>query len=103
MRVGIDATFGRWNAHTRRVAPGPAEFVVRGMPERSGRLARYLPIGERRDGAYRVRRDLLAEWGGLSVKDGFVQRSARPPRFQDPERFMRWLTRQGVSLVPRNN
>jgi Nucleotide modification associated domain 3 len=93
----------RENAHTRRLNPSPTEFVVRGAEGSSGRLACYLPIGEWRAGAYRVRQDLLDEWGGLSVKDGFIQRSARPPRFVEPSRFREWLDRQEVTLLRRNN
>jgi hypothetical protein len=91
------------NAHTRRLNPRPSEVVVRGVPSQSGRLTRYLPIGEWRDGAYRVRRDLLDEWGGLSVRNGFIQRSVRPPHFLDPEKFRRWLGRQDVVLTASNN
>lgn len=60
-------------------------------------------MGEYRDRAYRVRKDVLNEWGGLSVKDGYLQRSARLPRLLDPARFMRWLERQGPSLIQANN
>jgi hypothetical protein len=92
------------NAHSRRVLDAAAtDIVVRGRPEGSGRLERCLPIGEYRDGAYRVRRDLLEEWGGLSVKDGYLQRSGRLPRFLDEERFVAWLERQGSRLLRANN
>lgn len=92
------------NAHSRRVLkPGAQDLVIRGRPGVSGRLERCLPFGEYRDRAYRVRRDLLEEWGGLSVKDGYVQRSARLPRFLDPDRFLRWLGKQGPVLKPHNN
>ena len=92
------------NAHCRRVpTPGSSDIVVRGRVGSSGRLQRCLPIGEFRDRAYRVRRDLLAEWGGLSVKDGYLQRSARLPRFLDPPRFMGWLERQRPVLMQANN
>lgn len=104
--AAIDVPRERWdsNAHCRRVlAPTAADIVVRGRPEGSGRLERCLPIGEYRDRAYRVRRDLLEEWGGLSVKDGYLQRSARLPRFRDTERFMAWLERQRPRLVWANN
>jgi hypothetical protein len=83
------------NAHSRRVlAPGAQDIVVAGLPGVSGRLRHCLPIGEYRDRAYRVRRDLWEEWGGLSVKDGYLQRSARLPRFLDAKRFRRWLDAQ---------
>jgi len=50
-----------------------------------------------------VRCDLLEEWGGLSVRDGYLQRSARLPRFLDPPRFMAWLESQEPVLVQANN
>ena len=28
---------------------------------------------------------------GIDVRDGFIQRSVRPPEFRDPDRFVRWL------------
>jgi hypothetical protein len=76
---------------------------VRARPTVSGRLNRCLLIGEYRDRAYRVRRDLLEVWGGLSVKDGYLQRSARLPRLLDPPRFLRWLTMQGPTFISANN
>ncbi len=92
------------NAHSRRVLPPSAtDLIVRGRPAVSGRFRRCVPMGEYRDRAYRVRKDVLNEWGGLSVKDGYLQRSARLPRLLDPVRFMRWLERQGPSLVRANN
>ena len=92
------------NAHCRRVlADGASDIVVRGRAGGSGRLQRCLPIGEYRDRAYRVRRDLLDEWGGLSVKDGYLQRSARLPRFLDAPRFMGWFESQRPTLVQANN
>jgi hypothetical protein len=50
-----------------------------------------------------VKRDILDEWGGLSVKDGYIQRSARLPRLLDAPRFLRWLERQDVNLIAVNN
>ena len=92
------------NAHSRRVlTPGAQDIVVRGRPGVSGQLKRCLPIGEYRDRAYRVRKDLLEEWGGLSVKDGYLQRSGSLPRFLDVPRFVRWLKRQKPVLVQANN
>jgi hypothetical protein len=67
------------NAQTRRKTPGEGDLVVRAKPDVSGRFERCIPIGEWLDGAYRVREDILDAWGGLSVKDGFIQRSAVPP------------------------
>jgi len=92
------------NAHSRRVLlPGATDLIVRGRCAVSGRFTRCVPIGEYRDRAYRVRKDVLKEWGGLSVKDGYLQRSARLPRLLDPPRFMQWLERQRPSLMQANN
>ena len=92
------------NAHSRRVLAEVAkDVIVRARPGVSGRLERCLPIGEWRDRAYRVRRDLIETWGGLSVKDGYLQRSARLPQFRDPPRFRQWFDAQGPVLRQRNN
>jgi hypothetical protein len=93
----------RWaeNAHTRRFATD-GEIVVRAKPRVSGRLCRCLPIGELRDGAYRVRTDLLQVWGGLDIKNGYIQRSARLPAFQNAEKFYRWFLAQRPELLQRN-
>jgi hypothetical protein len=92
------------NAHSRRILPpGAEDLIVRGRPGSSGRLERCLPIGEWRDRAYRVRRDIINEWGGLSVKDGYIQRSARLPRLINPMRFQRWLDSQMPILTKTNN
>jgi Nucleotide modification associated domain 3 len=95
----------RWNenAHTRKLNRGDTDIVVRAKPGVSGRFRNYLPIGEYRDRAYRVRTDVLQAWGGLSVNDGYIQRSARPPRFLDARRFRRWLDKQNVELLAENN
>jgi hypothetical protein len=95
----------RWheNAHTRKAKPGETDIVVRAKPGVSGRFDRCIPIGEWRDRAYRVRQDVLDAWGGLSVKDGFIQRSAVPPSFNDPARFLAWLRTHSIHLLQRNN
>jgi hypothetical protein len=94
----------RWNenAHTRRLEPHPQDVIVRGRRGLSGRLERCVPIGEWRDRAYRVRREILRAWGGLSVKNGYIQRSAVPPSFLAPERFYEWFLAQKILLVARN-
>jgi hypothetical protein len=94
----------RWheNAHTRRV-PVAGEIVVRARPKVSGRLRHWLPIGEFRNRAYRVRRNLLEAWGDLDVKDGFIQRSARLPEFLDAEKFYEWFLAQTSQLLAENN
>jgi hypothetical protein len=92
------------NAHSRRIlATDSQDLVVRGRPGSSGRLRRCLPIGEYRDRAYRVKKGLLEDWGGLSVRDGYLQRSARLPHLLDPAQFMRWLENQRTSLIQTNN
>jgi len=96
----------RWreNAHTRRrVGYSASEIVVRSEPGASGRLAVMLPIGDYRNRAYRVEKSLLAAWGGLGVKDGYLQRSARLPEFLDAPKFYRWFLGTGIRLVHRNN
>ena len=91
------------NAHTRRAEHRGTDLIVRAKPGVSGRLQRCIPIGEWRDRAYRVRRDVLGAWGGLSCKGGYIQRSAVPPRFLEPDRFVGWLEKQGVAFVAENN
>jgi hypothetical protein len=94
----------RWheNAHTRR-AVIKDDVIVRARRHGSGRLRRCLPFGEYRDGAYRVRRELLRAWGGLDVRDGYVQRSARLPAFLDASRFYNWFQAQRPEIVAANN
>jgi hypothetical protein len=91
------------HAHLRKVKRGEADIVVRAKPDVSGRFKRCIPIAEWRRGAYRVRQEVLDVWGGLSVKDGFIQRSAAPPAFNRPGQFLAWLQKQRVELVSRNN
>lgn len=90
------------NAHTRRTFTR-RDIVVFAKPEVSGRLERCIPIGEFRSNAYRVKTETLDEWGGLAVKDGYIQRSARLPRFSNPTKFYEWFKRQNIGLVARNN
>mgnify|MGYP000915563064 CR=1 FL=1 len=100
----VDIPKARWheNAHTRRVADD-SDIVVRATREGSGRLTKAIPIGEFRNKAYRVRQDILNEWGGLSVKDGYLQRSAKLPEFTDPAKFLRWWNGLGIHLINKNN
>ncbi len=96
----------RWhtNAHSRRLlAEQASDVVVEAEPNLSGRLDRFVEIGEYRGNAYRVKSSLLHEWGGLSVKDGYLQRSARLPEFNSAQRFYDWFQEQQISLIPRNN
>ena len=94
----------RWyeNAHTRRI-PDATDIVVRAKPGVSGRLSRCIPIGELRRGSYRVREDVLDAWGGLEVRDGFVQRSGHLPAFHDAAKFYKWFLDQKPTLNAENN
>lgn len=91
------------NAHTRRREIGATDVVVRGRSGASGRFDRALEFASYRSGAYRVCPDLLEAWGGLGIRDGYVQRSARLPELTDPARFLAWLGGQHVALVARDN
>lgn len=95
----------RWyeNAHVRKTQPGENDVVVRAKPDVSGRFDRCIPIGEWRNGAYRVQQSVLDAWGGLSVKDGFIQRGGVPPAFNRPSQFLEWWEKQAIRLLPRNN
>lgn len=91
------------NAHTRWNRIAPEDIVVRGRHRFSGRFDHCVPIGEFRDRAYRVRKELESAWGGLSVKDGYIQRSIVPPAFLAPQLFYEWFLNQDVKLLRRNN
>jgi hypothetical protein len=69
----------------------------------SGRFDRCVLIGEWRDRAYRLCLQIEDAWGGLTVKNGYIQRSVVPPVFLNAERFYDWFQRQGVMLLERNN
>ena len=105
------------NAHTRCVAEtySPSDVILRAQPERSGRYSRCLPIGSRRCGkprpenpnrrpglAYRVLPELHESWGGLSVHDGWIERSVTLPSFSKPGMFLKWLEKQNVKLHHSN-
>jgi hypothetical protein len=90
------------NAHTRKRV-NETDVVVFAKPGLSGRLERCIPIGEFRNGAYRVRKELLDKWGGLKVEDGFIQRSATLPWLCNPEKFYDWFKKQNVMLIAANN
>lgn len=92
----------RKNAHTRVQDMNNDHWVVFAEPSLSGRFRRALPIGEFRNGSYRVTQEILEAWGGLGVKDGFIQRSVCPPLFSNPEQFLRWLDSQSVELIQGN-
>lgn len=90
------------NVHAQRRPVVADEVVVIGSRAGSGRYVRCIPIGEFRERAYRVRRELLREWGGLSVRNGFLQRSAGFPHLLHPEKFLTWLATRGTRLIRRN-
>ncbi len=91
------------NAHPRRKPIDSADLIVFGRPGTSGRLEQCLPIGALRDRAYRAYPNLLAAWGGISSRDGYLQRSARLPTANDPSRFIGWFEAQSVTLLQQNN
>jgi len=91
------------NAHTRWTRVSEDDVVVRAKSGLSGRFDRCIAIGEWREKAYRVCRHIEDAWGGLTVKNGYIQRSAVPPAFLDAARFYGWFQRQGVKLLKRNN
>jgi len=91
------------NAHTRVDSIYKSDIVVFAKPRVSGRLEKYIEIGEYRDRAYRVTKAMLQKWGGLSVKDGYIQRSITPPVYNDPSKFYSWFKEQNIKLIQRNN
>ncbi len=91
------------NAHTRWTIISENDVVVRGKSGVSGRFDRCIPIGEWRENAYRVCSPIEDAWGGLTVKNGYIQRSAVPPAFHNAERFYRWFQSQDITLLERNN
>lgn len=91
------------NAHTRLLHRTDSDIIVTGKPGVSGRFLRYIDIGEFRNRSYRVRLPLLDAWGGLSVNDGWIQRSANPPLFLEPGKFAQWLHDQKPELMAANN
>lgn len=97
-------TKSRWceNAHTRRKTNN-GDIVIRAIPNKSGRLDKFVAIGHYRDRAYRIDKSILDAWGGLDVQDGYIQRSAFLPEFRNPSRFLDWLAHQKVNLLARNH
>lgn len=102
--VTISETDWDSNAHTRRILSRSADdIVVHGRAGMSGRLFEYVEIGEFRERAYRVKPTLLKAWGGLSVKDGYLQRSARLPEFLSADSFYKWFLSCAPKLIETNN
>lgn len=90
------------NAHTRILEIENEHLVVFSNPALSGRFSNVIPIGEYRNGSYRVTKEILDAWGDIGVKDGFIQRSVCPPWFAQPEQFLKWLDSQQVKLINSN-
>lgn len=90
------------NAHTRIKAMNKDHWVVFANSSLSGRFNKAIPIGEFRNGSYRVLNEVLDAWGGIDVKDGFIQRSVCPPWFTKPEQFLTWLESKQVMLINSN-
>ena len=80
----------------------PDHLVVFANPSLSGRFSTAIPLGEFRNGAYRVKKEILDLWGDIDVNDGFIQRSVCPPWFKKPEQFLKWFESQQVSLIKSN-
>src|SRR6185369_6063496 len=99
--LAVPAARQHENAHTRRILSPQAKDIAR--PGVSGRLGHCIPIGDYRERAYRVWPHLLQAWGGLSVNNGYLQRSARLQEFLEAEKFVNWFETQAVPLIPRNN
>lgn len=92
------------NAHTRRELMADADdIIVVARPQVSGRLKHCIAVGEYRERAYRVRKDLLTAWGDISANDGYLQRSAVFPSLLEPRKFWNWWLEQKVTLVCGNN
>ena len=94
----------RWreNAHTRR-RQNKGDVVVRAIRGKSGRLKKGIVIGQYRDRAHRVDKAILKEWGGLDVRDGYIQRSVWLPEFMNPDQFLKWLKAKRPQLIASNN
>lgn len=103
---GTDVQRADWhrNYHTRNGGCNDeGTVIVFADKSRSGRLCKHICIGSWRSGAYRVKENLLEQWGGLDVHDGYIQRSAFLPRFCDGDRFLRWFYRQRPELISEDN
>ena len=85
---------GHRNAHTRRELNADADdIIVVGTPERSGRLACGIPIGEYRDRDTDAPRS-TGPVRRISANNGYLQRSAVFPSLVRPKQFLKWLEGQ---------
>jgi hypothetical protein len=90
------------NAHTRKISVYVGDVVVFGNPNTSGRFRNCIPIGEYRNGAYRVKKSVLEEWGELGINDGFIQRNRNPPFFLNPNQLKLWLKKKNPKIIQNN-
>jgi hypothetical protein len=99
-----DISSDQWhvNAHTRIQKMNGEHLIAFADKSRSGRFRHAIPIGEYRNGAYRITNKILDAWGDIGVKDGFIQRSVCPPWFTKPDQFLKWLDFQQVKLINNN-
>lgn len=96
------------NAHTRLAnyqLRTNNDIVIFADKNTSGRLKSLINIGEQRgeNRQYYVQEKLFNEWGGISSKKGWIQRSAYPPNFCDSEKFLKWFYAQNPEFVHENN
>ncbi len=104
------------NAHTRSIDylnnnNGEDVIVFARKDGNSGRLEKYIEIGELRHKTgvefgrkmYRVKKTILEDWGGLSVSDGYLQRSVYLPEFRTSDKFLRWFQGHNPILKHENN
>ena len=69
-QITVEAELSR-NIHARLRPHRDTDVVLFGDLERSGRLDKYLPIGEQREnGIYYLSEALKTEWGGVCGKSG---------------------------------
>jgi len=91
----------RKNAHTRREYIKDDDIIFSGTKDgKSGRLKRYIPIGEYRPNGYYLKTAIQKKWGEpeeVCLQHGYL------PKLSDPDRFYDWFKEQGIPLVPQNN
>lgn len=93
------------NAHARKIKISENDLVVFGKKGLSGRLERCIPIGDYYDRSYRVKKEILDIWGGLTSKNGYIQRSFVPPFVKSSDNFLNWFNNESkdIKLIERNN
>ncbi|MFA4956781.1 MAG: hypothetical protein WC556_07380 [Candidatus Methanoperedens sp.] len=93
------------NAHTRLASYQRGDdIVIFADQNSSGRLKLLIPIGEQlANKHYYVQEKLFKAWGGISSRNGWIQRSVYLPHFCDPEKFMQWFDTQNPEFVHENN